>query len=222
MKPDLTLYMITDRLLSEKIGKTIFQVAEEACAAGINVLQYREKEFTQEKQLAEAMELKAIASKYKVLFIINDSVEIAKAVDADGVHLGQEDGDCKKARQVLGGNKIIGVTAHNVQEAVEAEKAGADYIGLSPIFVTATKNDAGEPCGVQMITAVKRSVAIPVVAIGGINASNLASVFAAGADGAAMVSEFMKTKSVGKRVRKLKNIAGRKALIAAVSYAPKE
>ena len=204
MHLDLRLYLITDSALSQKIGKTIFQVAEEACRAGINALQYREKEFPSEKQIEEARLLKTITSKHGVLFIMNNSVEIAKAVGADGVHLGQDDEKIQDARRILGGNKIIGATAHNIQETIEAEKAGADYVGLSPIFATATKSDAGKPCGVEMITAVKRSVGIPVVAIGGINSSNLASVFAAGADGAAMVSEFVKEKNVAQTVKNLK------------------
>ena len=207
MKLDLKLYLITDRALSAKIGLTIFEVAEQACSAGINVLQYREKEFSAEKQVVEAARLRKIAGKRKVLFIVNDNPLIAKAVNADGVHVGREDARIQQAREILGENKIIGATARNADEAVEAEKNGADYVAISPIFATATKTDAGKPCGTRMISRVKKAVGIPVVAIGGINAENLARVFEAGADGAAMVSEFVKTKNVARTVGKLKETA---------------
>ena len=136
-----------------------------------------------------------------MIFLVNDGVDIALAADADGVHLGQDDLSYETARKLLGKNKIIGLTAHNVKESVEAEKLGADYIGLSPIFPTNTKSDAGKACGTEMIAQVKKHVKIPIVAIGGINESNIGQVLKAGARNMAIISAILTKDDVGKAVR---------------------
>ena len=124
----------------------------------------------------------------RAIFIVNDRIDVALAVDADGVHIGQEDMPFTIARRLLGPDKIIGLTVHNVGEAEEAERLGADYIGLSPVFSTGTKQDAGAPCGIPMVRTVRERVRLPVVAIGGITRENVAGVISAGADSAAAIS----------------------------------
>jgi len=124
----------------------------------------------------------------KALFIVNDRLDVALAVEADGVHIGQEDMPFVIARHLLGPHRIIGLTVHDATEAEEAEHLGADYIGLSPVFHTGTKKDAGEACGVSMVRAVRERVHIPLVAIGGINRDNVTDVIRAGADAACAIS----------------------------------
>ena len=173
MKPQLNeinLYFITDSKLTKK---TILEDIKAALKAGVKIIQYREKEKTKEDMVEEAIQIKRLC-KDKAIFLINNSVDIALEVDADGVHLGQDDMPYEKARSLLK-NKIIGLTAHNVQEAIEAESKGADYIGVSPIFETKTKPDAGPPAGLQLIEDVKNAVTIPQVAIGGINLEEICS-----------------------------------------------
>ena len=137
---DFGLYFITDSRLTKK---TVIDDVKSAIKGGINIIQYREKGASKEQMLAEAKEIKKLCQKGNVIFLVNDRMDIALAVDADGVHLGQDDTSYETARNILGKNKIIGLTAHNVDESVEAEKLGVDYIGLSPIFSTSTKDDAG-------------------------------------------------------------------------------
>jgi thiamine-phosphate pyrophosphorylase len=134
--------------------------------------------------------------------LINDRVDVALAVDADGVHLGQDDMQFKVAKRLLG-DKIIGLTVHNVEEAIDAEKTGADYVGLSPIFTTSTKKDAGKACGISMIEKVKSEVNLPIVAIGGINKDNIKEVIKAGADSAVAISAVVCADDVYKEVKEI-------------------
>lgn len=164
------------------LEETLFSVLE----AGIRLIQYREKNRTGRDIYAIALRLRDITNLYKASLIINDRVDIALAVDADGVHLGQDDLPLKDARTLMG-DRIIGISTHNVMEAVEAEKGGADYIGFGSIFHTATK-DVGALQGIRAIRAVKDAVGIPVIAVGGIKVENARSVFKAGADGIAVSS----------------------------------
>lgn len=170
-------YFITDAGLS--IAGNLADVRA-AAAAGVTVVQYRNKSNITRDMYEEALLLKSACGGAK--FIINDRIDIALAVDADGVHIGQDDMPYERARRLLGPGKIIGVTVHDLDEALEAEAAGADYLGLSPIFATGTKDDAGEPCGTGVIAKIKAECRIPVVAIGGIGLSNVDEVVAAGAD----------------------------------------
>jgi thiamine-phosphate pyrophosphorylase len=154
--------------------------------SGIRWIQYREKNKTKKEMFYESLKLREITRRFNACFIVNDHPDIALAVDADGVHLGQEDLPLLEARKIMG-NKIIGISTHNLQEAIEAEKGGADYIGFGPVFHTTTK-DAGQPRGVDMLRKIKSSINIPVIAIGGIKTDNARSVFNAGCDGVAVSS----------------------------------
>jgi len=141
-----------------------------------------------------------------VIFIINDRVDIALAVDADGVHIGNDDMPYGVSRKLLGKKKIIGVTVHNVKEAVKAQKMGADYLGVSPIFSTGTKKDAGLPVGVELIKKIKRSVSIPIIAIGGINLSNAPRVIEAGANGLCAISAVVTKQNVKQEIEKFQEL----------------
>lgn len=195
------IYIITDRKLSKKPEP---EFVREAIKGGANIIQYREKEIPLRDMLKTAANLREITRNAGATFIINDRVDVALAVNADGVHLGQEDMPIETARKLLGDDKIIGVTVHNAEEAAEAEERGADYIGLSPIFATSTKSDAGNAVGTEMIKKIKEKVKIPLVAIGGINEDNLSSVIKAGADGAALISAIVTKEDVKAAVRELK------------------
>jgi len=159
----------------------------EAVAAGCRIIQYREKEKSTREMVEEARRIRDICSG-RAVFLVNDRIDVALAVDADGVHIGQEDMPFGDARRLLGEGKIIGLTTHDVEESREAERLGADYIGLSPIYVTGTKKDAGAACGIGMIGRVRASVGLPIVAIGGINRGNVEEVIRAGADGLVAIS----------------------------------
>lgn len=170
-------YFITDSSLSKKGNVSDVKAA---LKAKVGVVQYRNKIANTNLMYKEAMILKKICA--DAMLLINDRVDIALAVNASGVHLGQEDMPYKIARSLLGKNKIIGLTVHSLKEARQAEKLGADYIAISPIFGTSTKPDAGKPVGVEMIKEIRKQVSIPIVAIGGINLSNAKRVILSGAE----------------------------------------
>jgi len=176
-------YFITDSDLS-KSGN--ISDVKNVVESGVGVVQYRNKSGSTKEMYEEAVKLKEICK--NIIFLINDRIDIAIAVDADGVHIGQDDMPYKVARKMLGKNKIIGVTVHNVQEAKDAEKIGADYLGVSPVFSTDTKPDAGKPAGINIIKDIKRICKIPLIAIGGINLLNAEEVVKAGADGLCAIS----------------------------------
>ena len=180
----INLYLITDSKLTRK---SVIDDAKAAIKAGVKIIQYREKEKSTKEMIEEAKKIKYICDENNVIFLINDRVDVALAVDADGVHLGTDDMPYNTARKLLK-EKIIGLTVHNVEEASEAEKIGADYVGVSPIFETKTKLDAGPAAGLQLIKDVKRKIRIPFVAIGGINLENLKSVLEAGAKSIVAIS----------------------------------
>ena len=194
---DFGLYFITDSRLTKK---TVIEDVKSAIKGGVKIIQYREKEASKEQMLAEAKEIKKLCQKNSVIFIVYDKIDIALAADADGVHLGQDDAHYETARKLLGKNKIIGLTTHNVKESIEAERLGVDYIGLSPIFPTGTKPDVGKACGAEMIAKVKKHVKIPVVAIGGINESNIGQVLKAGAKNMAIISAILAKDDVERAV----------------------
>jgi thiamine-phosphate pyrophosphorylase len=182
-------YFITDASLSR--AGNLNDVAQ-AVAAGVRVVQYRRKEGKPKDLVAEARQLRDCCRSLR--FLVNDRVDVALEVAADGVHLGQEDLSCHEARKLLGPGKIIGVTVHNLPEALEAQAAGADYLGVSPIFATITKADAGVPAGVALLAEIRRRVSLPLVAIGGITLDNAPQVIAAGADAVCAISAVV-TKS---------------------------
>jgi len=191
-------YFITDGRLSKKNN---IADAKDAVEGGASVVQYREKEKDYTSFLREAMEIKRICDQKNVLFLINDDVAAALLTDAGGVHLGQDDMPVEKARQILGRKKVIGVTAHNLEEALEAEQKGADYIGLSPIYATSTKKDAGPAAGLELVREAKKKAGIPCVAIGGINKGNAGQVVEAGADALCAISATVAAEDVEKAVK---------------------
>ena len=142
----------------------------------------------------------------EALFLINDRIDIALATEADGVHLGQTDIPCIVARKMLGPGKIIGITVHNLAEAKEAETSGADYLGISPIFQTNTKLDAGKPAGIALIEEIRKQVSIPLIAIGGINHSNATEVIKAGADGLCAISCVVAKENVDEEIKKFQEL----------------
>ena len=183
-------------------GRPLLKCVEEALAAGVTLVQYRAKAADGGVLYAEACRLKELCDKYNVPLIINDRLDIALAVGAAGVHLGQDDLPCAVARRLLGEDYIIGVSAHNPAEAVQAVSEGADYLGCGAVFGTATKHDVAK-LGLENLRAIRKSVAVPMVGIGGITADNYAEVLATGADGAAIVSGILAQDDISAVVKKL-------------------
>ena len=202
MKPvvDYSIYLVTDEACLH--GRPLLECVEEALAAGVTLVQYRAKAADGGVLYAEACRLKELCDKYGVPLIINDRLDIALAVGAAGVHLGQDDLPCAVARRLLGENFIIGVSAHNPAEAVQAVSEGADYLGCGAVFGTATKHDVAK-LGLENLRAIRKSVAVPMVGIGGITADNYAEVLATGADGAAIVSGILAQDDISAVVKKL-------------------
>lgn len=202
MKPaiDYSIYLVTDEACLH--GRPLLECVEEALAAGVTLVQYRAKAADGGVLYAEACRLKELCDKYNVPLIINDRLDIALAVGAAGVHLGQDDLPCAVARRLLGEDYIIGVSAHNPAEAVQAVSEGADYLGCGAVFGTATKHDVAK-LGLENLRAIRKAVAVPMVGIGGITADNYAEVLATGADGAAIVSGILAQDDIGAVVKKL-------------------
>lgn len=194
-------YFITDSGLSRRGNASdILQ----AVACDVSVVQYRNKNAQTREMYDEAAVLKKLCG--DAIFLINDRVDIAMATGADGVHLGQSDMPYPAARKLLGPGKIIGVTVHNLAEAVEAQHYGADYLGISPIFLTNTKPDAGKPAGITLIEEIRRRVDIPLIAIGGINHYNAADVIKAGADGLCAISCVVAKENVSVEIKKFQEL----------------
>lgn len=189
----MLLYAVTDR--SWLRGKTIAQQVEEALKGGATFIQLREKELDYDEFLAEAFEVKALCKKYGVPFVINDNVDIAIACDADGVHVGQSDMEAGNVREKLGPNKIIGVSAHTVEEALKAQERGADYLGVGAVFGTSTKANA-ESTSFGTLREICDKVGIPVVAIGGISKDNITQLKGTGIDGVALVSAIFSSDDI--------------------------
>jgi len=170
-------YFITDARLS-RAGN--MRDVQSAVAARVKMVQYRAKDAGTRAMVAEALELKKLCR--GAIFLVNDRVDVALAVDADGVHLGQEDLPCDAARRLLGPGKIIGVTVASLEEALAAARQGADYLGVSPIFPTQTKLDAGRPAGLSLLREIRAALPLPLAAIGGLTLENTPEVIAAGAN----------------------------------------
>jgi len=180
-----SVYVVTDTKVS---GRSHEEMAESAYAGGADVVQLRDKEMPAKDMLAAAKEIIKISRNHNKLFIVNDRVDVALAAGADGVHVGQSDIPCKDVRAIVPDDFIVGVSVSSVTEAVKAEREGADYVALSPIYSTSTKKDAGEGKGLETLMKMKRAVKIPVLAIGGISAENAEEIIIGGADGLAVVS----------------------------------
>lgn len=183
---DYSLYLVTDRKLS--LGRSLLEVIKPAVDGGVTVVQLREKEIDSREFYREALGIKAFLDSRNIPLIINDRLDIALAIDAAGVHLGQEDLPVDVARKILGPDKVIGASVFTPDDAIRAEASGADYLGLSPIFVTATKPELMNQIGLEGIGPIRRVTRLPLIGIGSMNETNACSVIRAGLDGVAVVS----------------------------------
>lgn len=204
-KKTLRLYAVTDRTWLD--GRTLYDDVEKALKGGVTLLQLREKNMSTDDFINSAKEIKSLCEKYNVPLIINDNVDVAKAVNADGVHIGQNDMPAHEARKILGKSKIIGVTAKTVEQAQKAEKDGADYLGSGAIFSTTTKGDA-KKMDMQTLKSITSSVNIPVVAIGGIDGDNVLQLKGTGIVGAAVVSGIFAQDDIETATKDLYNKIG--------------
>ena len=204
-KKTLRLYAVTDRTWLD--GRTLYDDVEKALKGGVTLLQLREKNMSTDDFINSAKEIKSLCEKYNVPLIINDNVDLAKAVNAYGVHIGQNDMPAHEARKILGKNKIIGVTAKTVEQAQKAEKDGADYLGSGAIFGTTTKGDA-KKMDMQTLKSITSSVNIPVVAIGGIDGDNVLQLNGTGIVGAAVVSGIFAQDDIETATKDLYNKIG--------------
>ena len=196
---ELKLYLITDSDILK--GRDFYHCIEEALKGGVTMLQLREKEADGKEFLEKAMNLRELTRKYGVKFIINDRIDIAMLVDADGVHIEQSDIDAVSARKLLGDNKIIGVSARNLQEAKIAKENGADYLGIGAMFSTSTKSDA-KLVSFNTLEEIIKEVNLPFVLIGGITLDNVKKLKHFKPDGYALVSGILGTDDISKRVEK--------------------
>ena len=200
----MLLYAVTDRAWLG--ARTLPEVAEGVLQSGATFLQVREKGMDHAAFLAEAGELKALAGRYHVPFVVNDSVEVALECGADGVHVGQSDIQGRDIRALIGPDKILGISANTVETALSAQKAGADYIGVGAVFGTTTKKDA-KNLTVEQLRAICNAVDIPVVAIGGISADNILALRGSGVDGVAVVSAIFAQPDPGAAAKRLRALA---------------
>ena len=202
VKPEeLLLYAVTDRYW---LGdETLYQQVEKTLKGGTTFVQLREKKLDEDNFLKEAIEIKELCRKYNVPFVINDTVDIALKMDADGVHVGQSDMEAGDVRAKLGPDKIIGVSTQTVEQAILAEKHGADYLGVGAVFPTTSKDDAAE-VSYDTLKAICEAVSIPVVAIGGITQENVVKLAGSGIDGVAVISAIYAQKDIKKAAADLK------------------
>lgn len=196
------LYLILDQQFSKK---DIVSVAKEAVEAGVDIIQYREKVLSKDDTLAIAEKLRKLTKDAGVTFIINDDPSLALDVDADGVHLGQEDIPVNSARKILDKDKIIGISTHNIEEVTEAKKLDVDYIAFGPVFQSPTKM-VTSPHGIEGLKQIRASIAIPLIAIGGINHENASAVINTGADGIAIISAILSANDIKEAVIELKKL----------------
>lgn len=194
------LYLILDQQCTDR---DILSIAIEAIEAGVDIIQYREKVLSKKDAITIAGRLRELTYKAGVTFIVNDDPSVALAVDADGVHLGQDDVPPDIARKILGNNKIIGISTHSMKEVSDADKADVDYIAFGPVFYSDTKT-VTSPYGVEGLRGIRASVHVPLIAIGGINKDNVSDVVKAGADSVAVISAVLAAVDVKKAVRELK------------------
>lgn len=203
LKWDYSLYLVTDR---SYIGnRNLLECVTEAIGGGVSLVQLREKTASSREFYELAVSLKEIASGHNIPLIINDRLDIALAVDADGLHLGQEDLPIEVARKYFGPGKVIGISVSNVAEAIQAEKDGADYLGAGAMFATGTKSDA-KIVTIEELRRIKEAVSIPVVAIGGIKKENAANIMSTGIDGVSVVSAILAEENMELAAQTLREI----------------
>ena len=199
LKKDLKLYLVTDSLILK--DRDFYKCIEDAIKSGVTMVQLREKNLSGKEFLERAIKLRELTKKYNVPFIINDRIDIAMIVDADGVHIGQSDIDAISARKLLGENKIIGVSARNLEEAKIAKENGADYLGIGAMFSTSTKTDA-KLVSFNTLEEIIKEVNLPFVLIGGITLDNVNELKKFNPDGYALVSGILGADDISKRVEK--------------------
>lgn len=200
-KKDLLLYAVTDRHWLN--GETLYSQVEKALKGGATFIQLREKKLDEGSFLEEAKEIQKLCKEYNVPFVINDNVEIAKKINADGVHVGQSDMEAQNVREILGDDKIIGVSAQTVEQALLAEKHGADYLGVGAVFKTGSKDDA-EEVSHDELERICKAVSIPVIAIGGITHDNVKELAGRGIVGIAVISAIFGQKAIENATKELK------------------
>ena len=196
-----SLYLVTDRGILN--GRNLEEAVEEAILGGVTLVQLREKAASTLEFYNTALKVKAVTDKYNIPLIINDRLDIALAVDAAGLHVGQDDMPAHIARKILGPDRILGVSTANLKEALKAQKDGADYIGVGAMFPTSSKSDTRDVT-LNELRRIKESIKIPVVAIGGINQSNVKQIIEAGADGAAVISAILGRNDIKQAALELK------------------
>ncbi|MCR5213801.1 MAG: thiamine phosphate synthase [Eubacterium sp.] len=201
-KEDLLLYAVTDRHWLN--GRSLYEVVKESLDGGATFIQLREKDLDQDSFLQEAKEIQKLCKEYKVPFVINDNVDIALEIDADGVHVGQSDMEAGDVRAKLGPDKIIGVSAQTVEQALLAEKHGADYLGVGAVFPTGSKDDA-ENISHDTLRDICKAVSIPVIAIGGITKDNVSDLAGSGIVGIAVISAIYGQRDIVEATKDLKN-----------------
>lgn len=201
IRRSMLLYAVTDRAWLKE-NESLFSVCKKVLENGATFLQIREKDLDEASFEQEASELKQLCAAYHIPFVVNDSVEIALEIDADGVHVGQSDIKGRDIRSMIGKDKILGISAGTVEEAAAAEMAGADYIGVGAVFSTSTKKNARN-LTIEKLKEIKDAVSIPVVAIGGIGASNMMELKDSGVDGVAVVSAIFAAEDPGKATAQL-------------------
>ncbi|MCQ2514116.1 MAG: thiamine phosphate synthase [Ruminococcus sp.] len=202
-KENLLLYAVTDR--SWLNGATLYEQVEQAIQGGATFIQLREKNLDDEAFLEEAIQIQGLCTKYNVPFVVNDNVEIARKMNADGVHVGQSDMEAGNVREILGNDKILGVSAQTVEQAILAEKNGADYLGVGAVFHTGSKDDADDVSH-ETLKAICEAVNIPVVAIGGISKNNVLELSGSGICGIAVISAIFAQKDIVSATAELKQL----------------
>ncbi|MFZ5634064.1 MAG: thiamine phosphate synthase [Bacillota bacterium] len=202
------LYGITAEEYS--LGRSNIEVAARMIDSGIRVIQYREKEKNLRQKYEECLKIREMTERAGVTFIVNDHVDLALLVNADGVHIGQDDLLPEKVRELVGEEMIIGLSTHSPAQAEAAVRSGADYIGVGPIFATRTKKDVGSPVGFAYLEYVARNISLPFVAIGGIKEHNIAEVGRRGARCIALVTEIVGAEDIGAKVRAVRAALSRK------------
>ncbi len=205
-REDMLLYAVTDRTWLN--GRRLYDQVKETLEGGATIIQIREKDLDDESFIKEALEIKSLCSQYNVPLIINDNIDVALKVNADGVHIGQDDMNAKNVRALLGPDKIIGVSAHNVEEALAAVNAGADYLGSGAAFSTDSKSNVNIIDRIELKNICK-AVDIPVTAIGGINEKNILELSGLGISGVAVISAIFAADDIKEQTIKLKQLARR-------------
>lgn len=203
-REDMRCYVVTTRDFLD--GRALKDDCEEILKNGATFLQLREKNIDFDEYVNLGFELKEVAKKYNIPFVIDDNIEVAIKVDADGVHIGQSDIDAKTARKLIGEDKILGVSAQNVYQAIEAEKMGADYLGIGPVFPTKTKPNE-KLIDLDEVRRISESVNIPILVIGGIDDESIYKVKNSNTDGVAVISYIFNSDTKGKNTRKLREIS---------------